>query len=74
MVVNVIERRVALEPDKDRDEMVELFLSFFPPLVTARALLEPQGRWAAAEADIRPALATMYADPPTYLIVTGKRS
>ena len=65
--------RIALEPDKDRDEMVELFLSIFPPLVTARALLTPQGRWAAAEADIRPALATMYRDPPTYLIVTGKR-
>lgn len=66
--------RVALEPDKDRDEMVELFLSVFPPLVTARALLEPQGRWTAAEADIRPALATMYANPPSYLIVTGQRS
>lgn len=68
-----IEARVALEPDKDRDEMVELFLSSFPPLVSARALLEPQGRWTAAAADIRSALATMYADPPTYLIVTGSR-
>ena len=66
--------RVALEPDKDRDEMVELFLSVFPPLVTARALLEPQGRWTAAEAEIRWALATMYADPPSYLIATGTRS
>jgi hypothetical protein len=67
--------RIPLEPERNRDEMVELFLSVFPPLVAARRLLEPQQRWAAAEADIRPALAAMYADPPSFLIVTGtKRS
>ena len=67
-------RRLALDPDIDRAEAIEFYLASFGPLLRARALLEPQGRWQAAEADIRPAIENMLADPPEYLVVMGTRS
>ena len=66
-------RRLALDPDIDRAEAVEFYLASFGPLLRARALLEPQGRWQAAEAEIRPAIANMLADPPEYLVITGRK-
>ena len=42
-------------------------------MVTARALLEPQGLWEAAVADARPAVEQLYVEPPTYLVVTGTK-
>ncbi|HET7716512.1 MAG TPA: class I SAM-dependent methyltransferase [Bauldia sp.] len=64
---------VPLKTDLGVPQMVDRFLSIFPPLVTARAILEPQGRWEAAEAEIRPMLAAMYTNPPTYLVATGTK-
>ncbi len=64
---------VPLKTDLDVPQMVERFLNVFPPLVTARAILEPQGRWDAAEADIRPMLAAIYTNPSAYLIAAGAK-
>jgi hypothetical protein len=66
-------RRLALDPDIDHAEAVEFYLASFGPLLRARALLEPQGRWQAAEAEIRPAIENMLADPPEYLVITGTK-
>ena len=66
-------RRLALDPDIDHAEAVEFYLASFGPLLRARALLEPQGRWQAAEAEIRPAIENMLADPPQYLVITGTK-
>jgi hypothetical protein len=55
----------------DVDEITDKFLSSFPTMVTARALLEPQGLWEVALADIRPAIAAIYIEPPTYVVVSG---
>lgn len=67
-------RRLALDPDIDHAEAVEFYLASFGPLIRARALLEPQGRWQAAEAEIRPAIENMLADPPEYLAITGAKA
>jgi SAM-dependent methyltransferase len=57
----------------DVDAITDEFLSVFPTMVTARALLEPQGLWEAAVADIRPAIAGIYNEPPSYLVVSGTK-
>jgi SAM-dependent methyltransferase len=57
----------------EQNESIDLFIEVFPPLVTARALLEPEGKWAAAEADLRAALATMYDAPASYLLIGGSK-
>jgi SAM-dependent methyltransferase len=66
-------RRLALNPDIDHAKAVPFYLASFGPLVRARAVLEPQGRWQAAEAQIRPAIENMLADPPEYLVTTGTK-
>lgn len=66
-------RRLALDPDIDHARAVEFYLASFGPLVRARALLEPEGRWDPLEAEVRPAIHRMLAEPPEYLVVTGTR-
>ncbi len=66
-------KRLALDPDIDHAEAIEFYLESFGPLVSARALLEPQGRWDALAAEVGPAIETMLADPPEYLIATGTK-
>lgn len=66
-------RRLAVDPDIDHAEAVEFYLASFGPLLRARALLEPQGTWQAAEAEIRPAIANLLDDPPEYLVITGTK-
>jgi len=69
----LVRERVPLKPDVDVARAVAFYLDKFGPLVTARAILESQGRWAAAAPEISEAVATMVADPPEYLLVTGTR-
>jgi SAM-dependent methyltransferase len=57
--------------DGDPSELADRFIGSFPTLVTARALLEPQGLWEAAETDARRAVEKLYIEPPTYLVVSG---
>jgi hypothetical protein len=71
--IQLVRERVPLKPDVDVARAVAFYLDKFGPLVTARALLEAEGRWAAAEPEITEAVATMIADPPEYLVVTGTR-
>ncbi len=63
---------IPLETGDDADP-VGTFLDVFPPLVTARNMLEPQGAWEAAEPEIRAAIERMYEVPPTYLLVGGTK-
>jgi ubiquinone/menaquinone biosynthesis C-methylase UbiE len=60
-------------PVMPKDRLVDHYLAVFPPLVVARRTLERDGRWAAAEPDIRTAIATMIDTPPEYVIVTGTK-
>lgn len=67
-------RRIELDPDIDRTQAIEFYLASFGPIVKARELLEPQGRWPAMEDDLRPAIDHMLREPPEYLVVTGTRN
>lgn len=64
---------IPLESGVEPASAVDLFLDRFPPIVTARALLESQGRWEDAETEIRAAVENMYNNPPTYLGVYGTK-
>ena len=65
--------RIPLAPDVEPSEAIDFYLTNFGPLVAARQALEPEGRWAALEADMRPQIALMVADPPEYLVITGTK-
>ena len=41
--------------------------------MTARALLEPQGVWQAAESELRPVLTRMYEVPAACLLIGGSK-
>lgn len=64
---------ISLQTQEDTETSVDSFLEVFPPLVAARSLLEPQGNWAAAEADVRPVLTRMYEVPAAYLLIGGSK-
>jgi hypothetical protein len=54
------------------DEEVDFATTSFGPLIMARRLLEPQGRWDALLADLRRLLAD--PKPAEYLVGSGRRS
>jgi SAM-dependent methyltransferase len=63
------------------EEFVDFMVGNYGPLVTARARLEPDGRWAAAHADLLELSRTSGTErdgafliPSEYLVVTGERS
>ena len=64
---------IPLKLDVDPASAVDLYLDHFPPMVTARALLQPQGRWQEAEPDIRSAIRNMLETAPAYLVVSGTK-
>lgn len=55
------------------EERVEDFIRVFPSLVTARSLLESEGRWEAARAEMVPSIEAMFRVPPTYLLIGGSK-
>jgi SAM-dependent methyltransferase len=65
--------RIPAKPGIALEESVGRYLGSFSPIVTARALLEPAGRWEALEAELRPAITLMLQEPPAYLVVTGSK-
>ena len=67
-------RGLELNPDIDVDEAASFYLASFGPLVRARELLEPLGRWEAAADDLVPAIKAMMRTPPTYLLITGMKA
>lgn len=64
---------IPIDPDLDRTEAFEFYISTFGPLIKARELLEPEGRWQALVADLRPAVEAMVGTPAEYLVVTGTK-
>jgi SAM-dependent methyltransferase len=56
-------------PRMSIDEEIEFATSKFGPLILARRMLEPQGRWPALIADLRRLLAN--TGPAEYLVTTG---
>jgi SAM-dependent methyltransferase len=72
--LELIPSLITLRADGDTEASVDVFLDVFPPLVTARALLEAEGAWEAAEDDLRQALVRMYQGPAAYLLIGGTRS
>lgn len=64
---------IPLLTDRDPIASADRFLEVFPPLVTARALLEPQGAWEVAKAEVREILTAMYQVPAAYLLVGGSK-
>ena len=53
------------------DEEIEFSVTRFGPMIMARRLLEPQGRWDALLADVRDLLE--HAEPAEYLVTTGRK-
>lgn len=62
---------IPIDPDLDRTEAFEFYITTFGPLIKARELLEPEGRWQSVVDDLRPAVEAMVATPAEYLVVTG---
>jgi SAM-dependent methyltransferase len=62
------------------DEAAEMYLTKFGPVVMARRTLEPEGKWDAAERDVRSYFAEKAADDGTlnysgeYLVSTGTKA
>jgi hypothetical protein len=54
------------------EEEIEFSVTRFGPMIMARRLLEPQGRWDALLADLRELLE--HAEPAEYLVTTGRKA
>jgi ubiquinone/menaquinone biosynthesis C-methylase UbiE len=65
--------RLAIDPEVDPGEVVDFYLAAFGPLVVARRLLEPEGRWEALEARMRPIIERLVREPASYLVTTGTK-
>ena len=65
--------RETLEPPQfpTVEEEIEFSVTRFGPMIMARRLLEPQGRWDALLADVRGLLE--HAGPAEYLVTTGRK-
>jgi len=66
-------RRIQLDPDIDVAEATDFYVRSFGPIVQARELLEPQGRWEPLLDELRPAIENMLRDPAEYLVITGTK-
>lgn len=66
--------RLPIDPDLEASEVVDFYLDAFGPLVMARRTLEPDGRWPALEARLRPIIERMVQEPATYLVTTGQKA
>lgn len=64
---------IALDPDIDIGEATEFYLASFGPLVKAREMLEPQGRWQPLAGELGTAIENLLRDPAEYLVVTGTK-
>lgn len=62
-----------LDPDIQVSEATEFYLSSFGPLIKARELLEPQGRWQSLANELRSAIEGMLLEPAEYMVVTGTK-
>ena len=71
--LRVERRRIELDPEIRVAEATAFYLRSFGPLVQARALLEPQGRWQALFEELRPAIENMLRDPAEYMVITGTK-
>ncbi len=63
--------QLPIDPDIDPDDAFEFYVGAFGPLITARRLLEPEGRWESVSTKLRPIFERMVREPATYLITTG---
>ncbi|HET6380394.1 MAG TPA: methyltransferase domain-containing protein [candidate division Zixibacteria bacterium] len=66
--------QLEIKPDVDAEGVVDFYLASFGPLVMARRALEPQGRWEALEAKLRPIIRSLVTQPASYLVTTGTRA
>ncbi|MGH2446299.1 MAG: class I SAM-dependent methyltransferase [Candidatus Limnocylindria bacterium] len=66
-------RHLGLDPEIDVSEATAFYISSFGPLITARELLEPQGRWEALALELGPAIEAMMVQPTEYMVVTGTK-
>jgi ubiquinone/menaquinone biosynthesis C-methylase UbiE len=55
------------------DEQIEFTATKFGPMIMARRLLEPQGRWESLVGDLRRLLEAQ-SGPAEYLVTTGRKS
>ena len=60
-----------IDPEVDPGEVVDFYLASFGPLVMARRVLEPQGRWEPLHERLRPVIERLVREPATYLLTTG---
>jgi hypothetical protein len=65
--------RLQLDPHMDLAEATDFYLSSFGPIIKARELLEPQGKWSALAAELGPVIENMLRDRSEYMIVTGTK-
>lgn len=64
---------IPLEGEGEIEDRAKQFMDLFPPLVTLRGLLESQGAWESARADLSRAVAGMFEVAPSYLLVGGAK-
>lgn len=63
--------QLPIDPDVDPADVVDFYVSSFGPLVMARRVLEPEGRWEPLMTRLRPVLERLVRDPATYLLTIG---
>jgi ubiquinone/menaquinone biosynthesis C-methylase UbiE len=68
--------RTTIRPDPglDRSEAVRFYLESFGPLIKARELLEPQGRWRPLAEEVAPVIERMAGGSAEYLVVSGTKA
>jgi SAM-dependent methyltransferase len=66
--------RLPIDPDVDAGEAVEFYVDSFGPMITARRLLEPEGRWESLLTRLRPVLERLIREPATYLLASGTKA
>lgn len=72
--LDVVVDRLPIDPDVNAAEVVDFYVASFGPLVMARRLLEPAGRWDGLLHRLRPVIERLVRKPATYLLVTGTKS
>jgi SAM-dependent methyltransferase len=65
--------QLPIDPAVDAAEVVDFYVASFGPIVAARQVLEPAGRWDALLERLRPVLRRLIREPGTYLLATGQK-
>lgn len=74
MNLDIERTHLQLDPDIQVTEATGFYLASFGPLIKARELLEPEGRWQALADELGPAIQGMLSEPAEYMVVIARKT